>query len=52
MPPLPNAVATPSAPIIGGAVKQEALKKPLSLLVTDPLVTSWPALQPETFARS
>src|SRR5260221_12484489 len=26
MPPLPNAVATPSAPIIGGAVKQEELK--------------------------
>src|SRR5437660_946192 len=26
MPPLPNAVAAPSAPITGGAVKQDALK--------------------------
>ena len=40
IPPLPNAVAAPSAPITGGAVKHELLKYPFRRLVTEPLITS------------
>lgn len=49
----PNAVPMPSAPTIGGVVKQDVLKYFVSFFSTDPELTTFPLLQPGvSWARS